>query len=69
MAPSLTELAGKLEAADGPALRDRRVAAARALLAEEHQPLSMTPGDVRALLARYQKHAAGLLNVLDGNGS
>ena len=69
MAPSLTELDGKLNAADGPALQDPRVAAARALLAEKHQPLSMTPGDVRALLARYRKHAAELLDVLEGSTS
>ena len=37
MAPSLTELDGKLNAADGPALQDPRVAAARALLAEKHR--------------------------------
>jgi hypothetical protein len=41
------------------------VAAARAhdLLAEDHQPLLMTPGDVRALLARTQRRLQELADA------
>lgn len=46
---------------------DEHVACARALLAEEHEPLVMTPGDVRGLLARFQRAAAWLLDVIDGD--
>jgi hypothetical protein len=43
------------------------VAAARAhdLLAEDHQPLTMTPGDVRALLARTQRRLQELADAVD----
>jgi hypothetical protein len=45
---------------------DPRVTAARVLLAEHHQPLTMTPGDVRYLLARFQRRTVELLEVIDG---
>jgi len=45
---------------------DPRVNSARVLLAEEHAPLVMTPGDVRTLLARHQRAVALLLAVVDG---
>jgi hypothetical protein len=38
---------------------------ARALLAERHEPLTMTPGDLRKLLARYQQHLHELLEAID----
>jgi len=43
------------------------VAAARAhdLLAEDHQPLTMTPGDVRALLARTQRRLQELADAVE----
>jgi hypothetical protein len=44
---------------------DERVTRARALLAEQHQPLTMTPGDVRKLLARFQRRTVELLEVID----
>ena len=44
---------------------DERVTGARTLLAEHHQPLTMTPGDVRNLLARFQRRVAELLEVID----
>jgi hypothetical protein len=42
-------------------------AAARAhmLLAEGHQPLTMTPGDLRALLARYQRRLQELADAVE----
>lgn len=65
-APSLAELESKLTAAmAGPAGSDPRVTAARELLSEQHQPLTMTPGDLRALLARYQRR---LHELLEGAG-
>ena len=47
--------------ADGgiPAGADDRVICARILLADRRQPLLMTPGDLRSLLARYQQCVAG----------
>ena len=44
-----------------------RAAAARAhaLLAEAHQPLLMTPGDVRALLARTQRRLQELADAVE----
>lgn len=45
---------------------DERIAAARALLAEQHQPIVMTPGDVRHLLAHFQRRVVELLEVIDG---
>jgi hypothetical protein len=47
---------------------DERVNRARILLAERHEPLTMTPGDLRGLLARQQRVVAGLLEVIDGGG-
>ena len=43
------------------------VAAARAhdLLAENHQPMLMTPGDVRALLARTQRRLRELADAVE----
>ncbi len=43
------------------------VAAARAheLLAESHEPLVMTPGDVRALLARTQRRLRELADAVE----
>ena len=47
----------------------RTVTRARQLVAEHHQPLTMTPGDLRHLLARWQRAATELLDVLtDRNG-
>lgn len=37
--------------------------AARELLAARHQPITMTPGDLRQMLARYQRRLAELLEV------
>jgi hypothetical protein len=48
-----------------PAGGDERVTRARALAGEHHQPLTMTPGDLRTLLARYQRRVAELLEVID----
>jgi hypothetical protein len=45
---------------------DERITRARTLLAEHHQPLVMTPGDVRHLLARFQRRTVELLEVIDG---
>jgi hypothetical protein len=45
---------------------DERVTRARVLLAERHQPITMTPGDVRHLLARFQRRVVELLQVIDG---
>ncbi len=61
VAPTLDELAVRLGGDTGG---DPRVADARELLAEHHQPLSMTPGDLRALLARYQRRLHELLDAL-----
>lgn len=38
---------------------------AHALLAESHQPLTMTPGDVRTLLARYQRRLQELADAVE----
>jgi len=38
---------------------------ARMLLAEGHQPLSMTPGDLRTLLARYQHRLQELADAVE----
>jgi hypothetical protein len=46
-----------------PAGGDERVIQARMLLAEHHQPLTMTPGDLRKLLARYRQRVRDLLEV------
>ena len=47
-----------------PVLRAReRVRRAGELLAGQRQPLLMTPGDLRSLLACYQRCLAGLLEV------
>jgi hypothetical protein len=66
MAPSLGELAAKLDIIDGPGLAagDPRVAAASELLGERHEPVTMTPGDLRTLLGRFRQAAAGLLDVI-----
>ncbi len=62
-APTPGELETRLAAAEPAA--GPRVTAARELLAEPHQPLVMTPGDLRQLLARYQRRLAGLLEVIE----
>ncbi len=61
--PTLAGLEARL-AEDDPAGSDPRVTAARELLAERHEPLTMTPGDVRQLLARYQRRLHELLEVV-----
>lgn len=52
--------------ADGsiPAGGDDRVICARILLADKRQPLLMTPGDLRSLLARYQQCVTGLIEFI-----
>ncbi len=45
---------------------DERITRARGLLAEHHQPIAMSPDDVRQLLARFQRCTAELLAVADG---
>lgn len=40
-------------------------ARAHALLAEDHQPLTMTPGDLRALLRRYQHRLQELADAAE----
>jgi hypothetical protein len=45
---------------------DERVTRARVLLAEHHQPAAMSTGDVRHLLARFQRCTVELLAVADG---
>jgi hypothetical protein len=47
-----------------PLSTDTRVLAARALLAEHHQPAAMPPGELRVLLARYQRRLHGLLEAV-----
>jgi hypothetical protein len=49
-----------------PSATPVQVAAIRAfaLLAETHQPLIMTPGDVRTLLARYQRRLHDLADAV-----
>ena len=61
VAPTLDELTGRL---GGDPAGDPRVVRARELMAEHHQPLTMTPGDLRALLARYQRHLHELLDAV-----
>lgn len=62
-APALDELAARLDLADGVAASDPVIAAIE-LLAEHHQPITMTPGDLRALLARYQRRLHELLDAV-----
>ena len=38
---------------------------AHMLLAEGHQPLTMTPGDLRTLLARYQRRLQALADAVE----
>src|SRR6266851_3773737 len=76
LSEEIAEAAGMLRGAppvtrprlDGsvPAGGDERVTRARALVAEHHQPLTMTPGDLRTLLARFQRRTVELLAVIDG---
>ena len=61
VAPTLGELSARL---GGNTASDPRVTAATELLAERHQPITMTPGDLRALLARYQRRLHELLDAL-----
>ena len=49
----------------GPA-GDPRVTRARQLLGEHHQPIAMTNGELRTLLARYQRRVHELVEVIDG---
>jgi hypothetical protein len=64
-APTLDELGARLGRIDGTAVGDPRVIRTRQLAAEHHQPLTMTPGDLRHLLARWQRAAAELLDAID----
>lgn len=61
VAPTLDELAARL---GGDTAGDPRITAARELLAARHQPITMTPGDLRALLARYQRRLHELLDAV-----
>ena len=62
--------AGELSARlGGDPAGDPRIAAARELLAEHHQPITMTPRDLRALLARYQRRLHELLETLGHGGA
>ena len=63
-APTLDELAVGLDLADGVVAGDPRVIAAAALLAEQHQPMTMTPGNLRVLLALYRRRVVELLDAL-----
>jgi len=76
LAEEITEAAGMLRGTSaGPVSRlrldgsvpvdDERVTRARALLAEHVEPLTMTPGDLRTLLARYQLRVRELLEIAD----
>jgi hypothetical protein len=38
---------------------------AHSLLAENHQPLTMTPGDLRKLLARYRRRLEDLADAVE----
>ena len=59
----VNERTGVREIAGVPA-DDPRVARARELAAERHQPLTMTPGDLRVLVGCWQRAATGLLDLL-----
>ena len=48
---------------------DPRVTRARDLLAEQHILLTMSPGEIRQLLARFQRRVTGLLEVIDRQAS
>jgi hypothetical protein len=48
---------------------DERVISARVLIAEKRQPLLMTPGDLRSLLARYQQSVIDLIELIGGDSS
>ncbi len=41
---------------------------ARVLIAEKRQPLLMTPGDLRSLLARYQQSVIDLIVLIGSDG-
>jgi hypothetical protein len=43
---------------------DPRITSARRLLAEHHQPITMTPGELWTLLAWFQRRTAEVLAVL-----
>lgn len=58
---TLEELSARL---GGDTACDPRVIAATELLAEHHQPITMTPGDLRALLARYQRRLHELVDAV-----
>ena len=47
---------------------DPRITSARRLLAEHHQPITMTPGELWKLLAWFQRRTAELLAVIDQAG-
>ena len=61
VAPTLDELSARL---GGDPAGDPRIVRARELLAERHQPVTMTPGDLRTLLARFQRRVVELLEVI-----
>ena len=58
---TLDELSARL---GGDTVGDPRILRARELLAEHHQPVTMTPGDLRALLARYERRLHELLDAV-----
>jgi hypothetical protein len=72
LSEEIREAAGMLRAAIRPRIDgsvpagDERVNRARVLLAEHREPLTMTPGDLRSLLARYRQRVAELLDVVGG---
>ena len=47
---------------------DPRITSASQLLARQHQPITMSSGDLRKLLARFQRRTAELLEVIDQAG-
>jgi hypothetical protein len=53
-----------MRAAPYPLSSDPRVMAARDLLAEQHQPAAMPPGELRSLLARCQRRLRGMLDAV-----
>ena len=63
VAPTLDELSARLNLPTGSPASDPVIAAIE-LLAEHHQPITMTPGDLRALLARYQRRLHELLDAV-----
>jgi hypothetical protein len=77
LAGEISEAAGMLRGAalslpriDGSVhAGDERLTRARMPLAEQHEPLVMTPGDLRQLLARYRQRVTGLIAAAEGAGA